>query len=102
MLLLDKKFISDYNPTQIISYADRRWSVGNLYQKIGFDFVKKTEPNYFYVKNKKREYRFKYRKDILVKEGFDVTKSESQIMEERGIHRIYDCGHLLYSMKLHV
>ena len=97
-----KKFISDYNPTQIISYADRRWSVGNLYQKIGFDFVKKTEPNYFYVKNKKREYRFKYRKDILVKEGFDVTKSESQIMEERGIHRIYDCGHLLYSMKLHV
>jgi hypothetical protein len=95
-----KKFISEHKPTQIISYADRRWSVGNLYQKIGFDFIKKTEPNYFYIKNKKREYRFKYRKDILVKEGFDKTKSESQIMEERGFYKIYDCGHLLYSMDM--
>jgi hypothetical protein len=42
----------------------------------------------------------KYRKDILVKEGFDKTKSESQIMEERGFYKIYDCGHLLYSMDM--
>jgi hypothetical protein len=23
-------------------------------------------------------------------------------MEERGFYKIYDCGHLLYSMRLHI
>lgn len=93
-----KKFVKTYNPTNIISYADRRWSSGNLYQTIGFNFIKKTQPNYFYVINKKREYRFKYRKDVLIKQGFDKNKSESQIMEERGVYKIYDCGHLLFEL----
>jgi hypothetical protein len=39
-----------------------------------------------------RFYRFKFRKDILVKEGFDKNKTESQIMIDRGYYRIYDCG----------
>jgi hypothetical protein len=63
-----------------------------LYEKLGFKFVSNTEPNYFYVKKLNREHRFKYRKDILVKEGYDSNKTEHQIMLERKIYRIYDCG----------
>lgn len=35
---------------------------------------------------------FNYRKDILIKEGFDKNKTEKQIMLDRGIYRIYDAG----------
>ena len=94
-----KYFINTYNPKEIISYADRRWSQGGLYEKLGFDFVHDSKPNYFYIINKKREYRFKYRKDVLIKEGFDPSKSERQIMLDRSIYRIYDCGNKKYIFK---
>jgi hypothetical protein len=95
-----KRFILDHSPKEIISYADKRWSDGNLYEKLKFDFIKETNPNYFYIVNKKRETRFKHRKDVLIDLGFDTNKSESEIMEERGILKIYDCGNLLYKKSL--
>jgi hypothetical protein len=57
-----------------------------------------SKPNYFYVIGQKRENRFKYRKGQLVKMGFDKNKSEHEIMLERGIYRIYDCGTKAFSM----
>ena len=93
-------FIKDIKPNRIISYADRRWSNGNLYEKLGFKHIRNSKPNYFYVVGHNRENRFKYRKDILVKQGYDPNKSERQIMQERGIYRIYDCGTMVFEMKL--
>ena len=49
--------------------------------------------------NGKRENRFKYRKSELIKQGFDKEKSEHEIMLERGIYRIYDCGTKAYIWK---
>ena len=94
-----KYFERNYNPKEIISYADRRWSQGNLYESLGFMFLYSSTPNYFYVINNKRENRFGYRKSILVKQGFDESKSERQIMQERGYSRIYDCGTLKFIKK---
>ena len=87
-----KHFTKTHSPNKIISYADRRWSQGGLYEKLGFSFIHNSKPNYFYLVNKNREHRFKYRKDILIREGFDANKSEHQIMLDRNIYRIYDCG----------
>lgn len=95
-----KRFILEVQPKEIISYADRRWSRGELYESLGFEYVKETTPNYFYVVNKKRESRFKYRKDVLVKLGYDKNKTEFEIMEERNIPKLYDCGNLLYKKTL--
>jgi hypothetical protein len=98
---LFKYFIKCYQPQEVVSYANRSYSQGKLYQNLGFPLISKTPPNYFYVVGRKREYRFKYRKDILVKEGYDPHKSEHEIMLERGLYRIYDSGSLKfrYSMK---
>jgi hypothetical protein len=93
-------FIDSNSPDKIISYCDRRWSDGKFYEKIGFKNTGSTDPNYWYVKNGVREYRFKYRKDQLVKCGFDKEKSESTIMNERGFARIYDCGSYRFIFKL--
>ena len=89
-------FIKMYNPTEIISYADKRWSNGDLYKKLGFNEIRHSNPNYFYIINKKRYNRFKFRKDRLVNEGFNKNKTEFQIMEERGIPIIYDSGNIVY------
>lgn len=93
---LFKEFLKDKVPNEIVSYSDRRWSLGNLYTVLGFKHHHNSKPNYFYVVNQKRENRFKYRKDLLVKDGFDKNKTEHQIMLDRKIYRIYDCGNMVW------
>jgi len=91
-------FEKTYKPKSIISFADRRYSNGDLYNKIGFKFIGETKPNYFYFEKNKnvRRHRFKFRKDVLVKMGYDPSLSEREIMNQRGFLRIYDCGQLKY------
>ena len=95
-----KRFIGEVKPHRIVTYADKRWSLGNLYDRLGFTHTHDSKPNYFYVVGQHRENRFKYRKGALVKQGFDKDKSEHEIMLERGIPRIYDCGTMAFEMKL--
>lgn len=85
---------------EIYSFADRRWSDGNLYERLGFAKVSVTLPNYFYIVNHKRQNRFGYRKSELIKQGFDATKTESEIMAERGIDKVYDAGTFKYVLSL--
>lgn len=89
---LFKHFTNNYNFTKIISYSDNSRGIGNLYTKLGFEFSHNSLPNYYYIINSVRKHRFNYRKDNLVKEGFDENKTEVQIMNERGFYRIFDSG----------
>ena len=89
-------FKNKYEFNKIISYCDLRWSAGDLYHILGFKEIGRSQPNYFYLIGNNRKNRFKYRKSELVKEGFDKNKSEHEIMLERGIYRIYDCGNLIF------
>jgi hypothetical protein len=96
-----KYFIKKHKPNKIISYADRRWSQGDLYQKLGFDFMGTTKPNYWYTKDyRTREHRFNYRKDVLVSKGYNSDKTEFEIMNELGYERIWDCGSFKFEMIL--
>ncbi len=95
-----KYFLNQYNPDKIISYADRSWSRGNLYTRLGFDLIHKTPPNYFYIVDDQRENRFKYRKDSLIKQGFSSDKTEHEIMLERELFRIYDSGQLKFEINM--
>jgi len=98
-----KYFIKKYDPEKVITYANRNWTPSDdfsFYNKVGFSFVSETEPNYSYTKKyDKREHRFNYTKNKLIKMGFDKNKSESEIMFENGYDRIWDCGNLKYEYK---
>jgi hypothetical protein len=96
---LFKYFIKTYNPTEITTYADRSFSQGKLYETLGFNFIGKTEPNYYYVVDGIRKHRFNYRKDKLIKDGFDPNKTEHQIMLDRKIYRIFDSGNLKFILQ---
>ena len=93
---LFKYFINKYNPNEITTYADRSFSQGNLYKQLGFEFIGKTEPNYYYIIDGIKHHRFNFRKDKLIKEGYDKNKTEHEIMLERKIYRIYDSGNLKF------
>ena len=89
---LFKYFLCNYNFDKIVSYVDRSYFNGNNYLKLGFELDGKTTPNYYYIVGRKREYRFKFRKDILVKEGYNINNTEHEIMLKRNIFRIYNSG----------
>ena len=88
-------FKSNYSPNSIISYCDRRWGVGISYKKMGMTFSHNSPPNYWYIQKNygKRFHRYGFRKSELIKEGFDSSFSEWEIMQQKGFDRIWDCGH---------
>jgi len=94
---LFKYFIKNYKYNSIITYADRSYSTGKLYEILGFIYSHTSKPNYNYIIDKVKYHRFGFRKDILVKEGYDANKTEHEIMLERGIYRIYNSGNLKYT-----
>lgn len=104
-----KVFINEYKPKQIISFADRRWTVNpdnNLYVKLGFELTSIVKPSYYYYNSKinkyKRFHKFSMGKNNLRKKypELDFTKSESQLTEELGFDKIWNCGLFKYVLNL--
>ena len=85
-------FLKNYDVEQIISYSDISLFSGNLYQKLGFEKISLSKPNYFWVVDGIRKHRFNFNKKRLIKMGYDKNKSESQILQEIGYYRVYSCG----------
>lgn len=94
-----KYFIKTYGDN-VYSYADCDWvnTINNAYIKTGFILEHKTKPTYWWAKNK-RENRIKFQKHKLVAQGYDVNKTESEIMRERGYRKVYGSGNLKYRYK---
>ena len=85
-------------PRPVISYANRRWSNGNLYEKNGFKLESISPPNYFYLIYGELHSRQKYQKHKLKgMKNYDENLTEEQIMKLEGHRKIYDCGSLKFS-----
>lgn len=88
-------FKRTYNWNEIFSYADKRWSTGKLYKKLGFELNHSTVPNYWYVKGLKRIHRFNLRKN----ENDPKDIPEYIIRNKEGYLRVWDCGHYKFIMR---
>jgi hypothetical protein len=44
-----KTFIEETNPDDLMTYADRDWSDGRSYQRLGFELIEQTHPQAFWV-----------------------------------------------------
>jgi hypothetical protein len=105
---LFSKFIKDYSPIRVKSFADRRWTINyedNLYTKLGFHFEYITEPEYRYFKQDvdrlKRFHKFGFRKKALVSKfgkecNLNMSMTETEMAKKLGYDRIWDCGLLKY------
>ena len=86
--------------SKIISYMDlnKRLKSSNVYENHGFQFDGLTKPDYVWVKRHGTETLSRYNttKSKLAKEGYDVSKSEVEIMRERGYFRVFGSGSKRY------
>lgn len=99
---LFKQFIKLYSPKSVISYSDKSFNRGTLYQKLGFEYSHTSPPSYHYTKNYSViENRVKFQKHKLnsVLTKFDSTKSEWDNMQDNGYDRIWDCGNDVWLYK---
>jgi hypothetical protein len=95
-------FVNKYNPKEVISYANRCWSNGNLYKQLGFSDITSCQDNtgFWYVKDFKRYHRTTFNKKRLIKLGYDAKLTGDVIMEHAGYMRIYDCGNYKFQWKV--
>lgn len=101
-----KHFERIHNPKELISYANLRWSEGNIYNKLDFNLAKIVEPTYTYFKNNydrtlKTYHRTKFTKSNIKKynenmiyeiKSFNESLTEFENMFLNGYRIIYDCG----------
>ena len=98
---LFKHFIKHNDSDSIVTYADRSWSNGDLYRKLGLEDATQNQYNtgYWYIKNNIRYHRSNFTKSRLVKLGYPNDKTEFEIMESLGYLRINDCGNYKFTWK---
>lgn len=98
-------FIRKYNPNNIRSFADRRWTLNrnnNVYTKLGFKFEYTTPPAYHYAIDDgcERIRREQFKKNKISKK-YNLPKelSEMEMAKQIGYGRIWDCGLFKYVWK---
>jgi len=90
-----KHFIRNQNPKRIVSYSDRRWSIGGVYWKNGFAYSSSSQPGYFWCKGQRRFNRVSFQRhklEDIFKEKYPKEMTESEIMYKNGYFKIKDCG----------
>lgn len=95
-----KHFEDEFTPSFITTFADRRWSVGNLYKNLGFTLSHTSEPSYWYFNDGNALYhRFCFHKKVLQKKliHFNPNLTEWENMQANGYNRIWDCGQYIFT-----
>lgn len=89
-------FIKIYEPGTILSYASCDISDGSFYETLGFISKGHTGLNYWWYKNNLKQHRSNFMKHKLVKAGYDINKTEDEIMRDRGFVKIWGTGNMKY------
>jgi hypothetical protein len=86
--------------SKIITFADLRWSQGNVYEKNGFVLDKVLPPDYSYIINSRPCHKFAFRRKYLKRklQNFDPILSEWENCKANNIDRIWDCGKKRYAL----
>lgn len=86
---------------RLLTYADKRHGVGNVYKQIGMECIGETACGYVWVNDYGKDIKSRYecQKHKLAKwlPGFDPAKTEVENMEAAGYSRLWDCGNVIYS-----
>lgn len=97
---LMKYFISHFRPSKIVSFSSNDISTGELYKNLKFNRTS-TSMSYWYIdKDWRRYHRYNFRKSELIRMGYDRSKTEKQITDEMGLHRIWDSGQTRWELVL--
>ena len=102
---LFKHFLKEHPNASVVSYANKRFSDGNIYEILGFKLHHETAPNYFYANCEIVLSQYQCQKRFLSKilEEYHPELSELENMELNGFFRIFDCGNYVfeYNSQIH-
>jgi len=92
------KYFKSNQSGKIITYSDKRYFNGKIYENNGFKTLLSSSPNYYYIKNNIKYNRIKFQKHKLnsILENFNNDLTESQNMLLNGYDRIWDCGNNVF------
>jgi len=80
-------FNNNYNCKELITYQDRRWSIGSVYRDVGFKLIGRLKPTcWCFSSNSKRVSRSSLNRSV---DGFSPK-----------YNKIWDCGNLKLSKKI--
>lgn len=101
---LFKHFVNNHRPEITRTFADRRYSTGNLYKNLGFRQLEIVRPNYKYVNSTatkiySRQKCQKHKLHELLGDVFDPNISEAENMFKAGYRRLWDAGNLKFELK---
>ena len=95
-----EKILKNYGVKYLKTFADMRYSSGNLYEKCEFKLKHISPPNYIYFKNYHILTRYQCQKhklkELLGEENFNNNLSEYENMVNNGWRKYEDCGNLVY------
>lgn len=92
-------FENEYNTPHIVTFADLRWSNGDLYTKTNFTLDAELPPDYYWCKGIRLWHKFNWRHTSGLKmlPDYDSNKTEVENMHQHGFYRIWDCGKLRFT-----
>lgn len=99
-------FIKECAPGMIYSFADKRWSKGQMYRALGFQLESETKSDYFYVNSadpSKRFHRWGFRKDMMKRkwpETYDSSLTEHENALAHGYYRVFGLGQMKFVLRL--
>jgi len=97
-----KTHLKQAGVSRLVSFANKRYSTGNLYFKTGWVHEKDLPPDYTYLygnkRQNKRRFRRKYLPNLLL--NFDPSLTEVENTGRNGIYQIFDCGLMKFSIDL--
>jgi hypothetical protein len=95
---LIKHFLNLKQPNDLMSYADRDWSIGKGYEHLGFELTAITAPAYLYVDEETKLRYFPHRLPKEVLAGFDEQKELNldEYLAKYGFASAFNTGNLKY------
>lgn len=93
------KLLKSLDIKELTTYVDLSLFNGKGYDTVGFEFIKKNPPNYWYLdkgcnKRLSRQSCQKHKLKALLKESFDEKLTEVENMHKASYFRIFDSGNI--------
>jgi hypothetical protein len=98
------RFLKDVEVNDLMTYADRDWSLGKGYDKLGFDSSGATPSVQFYFDSKTATRYTEHRLPKNIKVAFEAQNilNLDEFLADKGIFKVFNTGNLKYHLYTNV
>ncbi len=98
---LIQHFIKNHQPDDLMTYADRDWSDGRGYRKIGFVDSEVTDPQYFWLNMATQTRYYPHRLPLQIPEEYQVNGAEAALfLNQNGFRKVWNSGNIKFLLLL--